>query len=95
VWLSGQTPYLRPAIVRRLREEGRPDFPPSARDAMLLGGTIFSLLEREAGPGAAAALAISRLEDRGARGVLAEAFDRPLAAVERDWRAELDSLSAS
>ena len=95
VWLSGQTPYLRPAIVRRLREEGRPEFPPSARDAMLLGGTIFSLLERAAGPGAAAALATSPLEDRGARGVLAEAFDRPLAAVERDWRAELDSLSAS
>jgi hypothetical protein len=95
VWLSGQTPYLRPAIVRRLKEDARPEFPPSARDAMLLGGTIFSLLEREAGPGAAAALATSPLQDRGARGVLAEAFDRPLAAVERDWRAELDSLSAS
>ena len=54
VWLSGQTPYLRPAIVRRLREEARPEFPPSARDAMLLGGTIFSLLQRQAGPGAAA-----------------------------------------
>ena len=50
VWLSGQTPYLRAAIVRRLREGGRPEFPPSARDAMLLGGTIFSMLEREAGP---------------------------------------------
>jgi hypothetical protein len=95
VWLSGQTPYLRPAIVRRLREEGRPDFPPSARDAMLLGGTIFGMLEREAGPGAAATLATSQLEDRGARGVLAEAFDRHVAGVERDWRAELDSLSAS
>jgi hypothetical protein len=95
VWLSGQTPYLRPAIVRRLREDARPEFPPSPRDAMLLGGTILSLLEREAGPGAAAALATSPLEDHGARGVLAEAFDRPLAAVERDWRAELDSLSAS
>jgi hypothetical protein len=95
VWLSGQTPYLRPAIVRRLREDARPEFPPSARDAMLLGGTIFSLLEREAGPGAAAALATSPLEDRGARGVLAEIFDRPLAAVEREWRAELDALTAS
>jgi hypothetical protein len=62
---------------------------------MLLGGTIFSLLEREAGPGAAAALATSELEGRGERGVLADAFDRSLAAVERDWRAELDSLSAS
>ena len=95
VWLSGQTPYLRAAIVRRLREGGRPEFPPSARDAMLLGGTIFSMLEREAGPGAAAALASSPLEDRGARGVLAEAFERQVASVERDWRAELDSLSAA
>ena len=95
VWLSGQTPYLRAAIVRRLREGGRPEFPPSASDAMLLGGTIFSLLEREAGAGAGAALATSPLDDRGARAVVAEAFGRHLAAVERDWRAELDSLSAS
>ena len=95
VWLSGQTPYLRAAIVRRLREGGPPEFPPSARDAMLLGGTIFSMLEREAGPSAAAALATSPLEDSGARGVLADSFGRPLAGVERDWRAELDSLSAS
>ena len=95
VWLSGQTPYLRAAIVRRLREGGRPEFPPSASDAMLLGGTIFSMLEREGGPRAAAALATSPLEDSGARGVLADAFGRQLASVERDWRAELDSLSAS
>lgn len=95
VWLSGQTPYLRAAIVRRLREGGRPEFPPSARDAMVLGGTIFSMLEREAGPGAAAALATSPLDERGARSVLVEAFDRQLASVERDWRAKLDSLSAA
>jgi hypothetical protein len=95
VWLSGQTPYLRAAIVRRLREGGRPEFPPSARDAMLLGGTIFSMLEREAGPRAAAELTTAPLEHHGARGVLAEAFGRPLVAIERDWRAELDSLSAS
>jgi hypothetical protein len=95
VWLSGQTPYLRPAIVRRLREDARPEFPPSARDAMLLGGTIFSMLEREAGPGAAAELATSPLEESGARGVIAQAFGRQVASVERDWRAELDSLTAS
>jgi hypothetical protein len=95
VWLSGQTPYLRPAIMRRLREGGRPEFPPSARDAMLLGGTIFSMLEREAGPGAAAALAMSPLDEHGARAVLVDVFGRPLASVERDWRAELDSLSAA
>jgi hypothetical protein len=95
VWLSGQTPYLRAAIVRRLREGGRPEFPPSASDAMLLGGTIFGMLEREAGPGAAAALATSPLDDAGPRAVLLDAFGRQLASVERDWRAELDSLSAS
>jgi hypothetical protein len=93
-WLSGQTPHLRAAIVRRLREGRRPDFPPAPGDAMLLGGTIFEMLAREAGATAAARLATSRLE-RGPRSLLVDAFGRPLAAVERDWRAELDSLFAS
>jgi hypothetical protein len=93
-WLAGQVPHLRPAIVRRLREGGRPAFPPDVRDAMLLGGTVFDLLEREHGARAAGALAVSRL-DRGARSVLADAFGRGLAGVERDWRAALDSLTAS
>jgi hypothetical protein len=93
-WLSGQTRHLRAAIVRRLREGGRPEFPPAPADAMLLGGTIFEMLEREAGTRAAAALATSRLE-RGPRSLLVDAFGRELATLERDWRAELDSLSAS
>jgi hypothetical protein len=93
-WLAGQTPHLRPAIVRRLREGGRPAFPPDARDAMLLGGTVFDLLEREAGVRAAAALALRPLE-RGPRSLLVDAFGRQLASVERDWRAALDSLSAA
>jgi hypothetical protein len=93
-WLSGQVPHLRAAIVRRLREGGRPAFPPDARDAMLLGGTLFDLLEREHGARAAAGLALGRL-DRGPRSVLVEAFGRQLASVERDWRASLDSLTAS
>jgi hypothetical protein len=93
-WLAGQVPYLRPAIVRRLREGGRPAFPPDVRDAMLLGGTLFDLLDREHGARAAAALATSTL-DRGARSVLADAFGRGLAGVERDWRGSLESLSAA
>jgi hypothetical protein len=93
-WLSGQTPHLRAAIVRRLREGGRPAFPPDARDAMLLGGTIFDLLERERGPRAAAVLATSDLQ-RGPRSVLTDAFGRQLASLERDWRSSLDSLTAS
>jgi hypothetical protein len=93
-WLAGQSPHLRPAIVRRLREGGRPAFPPDARDAMLLGGTVFELLERERGAAAAARLATSRL-DRGAGSVLVEAFGRQPASVERDWRDSLGSLTAS
>jgi hypothetical protein len=93
-WLSGQTPHLRAAIVRRLREGGPPAFPPDAPDAMLLGGTVFDLLERERGSRAAAALATSELQ-RGPRSVLVDAFGRQLASVERDWRSSLDSLSAA
>jgi hypothetical protein len=77
--------------VRRLREGGRPAFPPDARDAMLLGGTLFDLLERERGPAAAARLATSHL-DRGPRSVLVDAFGRQLVSVERDWRASLEAL---
>ena len=62
---------------------------------MLLGGTIFSMLEREAGPGAAAALATSPLDQHGPRAVIVNAFGRQLVGIERDWRAELDSLTAS
>jgi hypothetical protein len=92
-WLAGQTPHLRAAIVRRLREGGRPEFPPAPRDAMLLGGTVFALLERVEGPMAAALLATSAL-DGGPRALIAEAFGRQTPSVERDWRAQLDSLTA-
>jgi hypothetical protein len=93
-WLSGQAPLLRAAMVRRLREGGRPAFPPEPRDAMLLGGTVFTLLEQEHGARRAAALATSDLE-RGHRSVLVDAFGRQLAGVERDWRDLLDALRAS
>jgi hypothetical protein len=90
-WLSGQAPLLRAAILRRLREGGRPAFPPEPRDAMLLGGTVFGLLEEQEGPRAAAALATSDLE-RGPRSVLVDAFGRQLGGVEADWRELLASL---
>ena len=93
-WLSGQAPLLRAAIVRRLREGGRPAFPPEARDAMLLGGTVFGLLEEQQGTRAAAALATSDLE-RGPRSVLVDAFGRQLTGVESDWRELLAGMSAS
>jgi hypothetical protein len=92
-WLAGQPAHLRPALVRRLREGGRPEFPPSPGDAMLLGGTVFALLERRHGRAAAARLATSPL-DGGPRELLAHAFGRHAASVERDWRADLDALRA-
>ena len=91
--LSGQTRHLRAAIIRRLREGPRPRFPPSARDAQLLGGTLFSLLEEERGADAVAALAEVRVSV-GPRAAIEGAFGRPLARIERDWRDHLDSLTA-
>jgi hypothetical protein len=88
---SGQGRYLRAAIARRLREGGRPAFPPAVRDATLLGGTVYRLLEREAGEAACVALAAPRLDPSGAGHALERAFDRPLTDVERDWRASLDA----
>jgi hypothetical protein len=60
---------------------------------MLLGGTVFALLERLEGPAAAAWLATCPL-DGGPRTLIAEAFGRQAPSVERDWRAELESLTA-
>ena len=93
-WLSGQVGHLRPAIVRRLREGPEPSFPPSARDAFLLGGTVFSLLEEGAGAGACVDLA-TQLEPEGPAASIARAFARPRAEVERDWRDYLDELTAA
>src|SRR5215213_925508 len=93
-WLSGQAELLRPAIVRRLREGGQPAFPPEPRDAMLLGGTVFGMLEQEHGTRAAAALATTDLE-RGPRSVLVDAFGRQLSGVEEDWRELLASMTAA
>ena len=45
-WLSGQTRHLRPAIVRRLREGGRPEFRPTGATRCCSAGPIFTLLER-------------------------------------------------
>jgi hypothetical protein len=91
---SGQSPHLRAAILRRLHEGPRPDFPPSTRDAQLLGGTVFSLVERLEGRGAAVALAESR-DDDGPRRAIEWAFGRRLADVARLWRDYLESLKAS
>lgn len=92
--LAGQTEHLRPAIARRLREGDRPPFPPRARDAVLLGGTVFAQLEEEAGVEACVRLA-ARLPDEGGGAAIRQAFGRPAAEVEADWRLRLDELRAA
>lgn len=92
-WFSGQVPHLRPAVARRLREGGRPSFPPRARDALVLGGTVYGLLHRAMGPEACVTLA-SRLDDRGARAVIERAFELPFLEVEAHWREHLAAFAA-
>jgi hypothetical protein len=86
--LSGQTPHLRGAVARRLREGGSPEFPPSARDAPLLGGTLLEMLEEEHGREAVAHIA-SELDPIGPRRAIEKAFGRHLVEIEATWRERL------
>jgi hypothetical protein len=91
---SGQTKHLRAAIVRRLREGPRPELPPPVRDAQLLGGTVFALLEKEAGAEAAVELSLTP-DSSTPRRALERLFGRSLGEIGRDWRDYLDSLRAA
>ncbi len=94
-WLSAQTEHARPAIGRRLREGGRPRFPPGLRDAALLGGTVIDLLAREEGERAAAMFA-TRLHPQGARAALSKAFGgRAFVHTEGAWRSHLARLASA
>lgn len=90
--LAGQAPYLRGAIARRLGEGPPPSFPPSPRDAPLLGATVLTLLERTRGTAACPALALSRWAS--AETAIEQAFKMPLVAVEHEWRALLRGLAS-
>ncbi len=91
-WFAGQTEHARPAIARRMHEGSQPRFPPSLRDATLLGGTVIDLLAREEGEPAAAAFA-SRLEPQGANVAISRAFGgRTLKRTEQAWRVHLARL---
>jgi hypothetical protein len=72
-WFSGQARHVRPAVARRLHEGSAPSFPPSRRDAALLGGTVFDLLAREEGEAACVRLACGP-HPRGAGQALTDAF---------------------
>jgi hypothetical protein len=84
-YFAGQTALFRPAVNTRMRQGNSPAFPPSARDAIILGGTIFDLLERERGRDACTVL-VSRLRREGAQRAIELAFDGRFREVEREWR---------
>jgi hypothetical protein len=94
-WFGGQTEHARPAIARRLREGGRPSFPPGLRDAPLLGGTVIDLLACEAGERVAARFCC-RLHPQGPRAALTRAFGgRALVHTEGAWRSHLAQLASA
>jgi len=94
-WFAGQIEHARPAIARRLREGGRPAFPPGLRDAALLGGTVIDLLAREEGELTAAQF-VSRIHPHGARAALSKAFGgRSLVHTEGAWRSHLARLASA
>jgi hypothetical protein len=91
-WLSGQAKFLGPAIARYMHEGNRPAFPPTARDAMLLGGSVFGLLERLQGRRACVELA-SGVHRDGATTALETAFGEHRFEVEAAWRRYLTELA--
>jgi hypothetical protein len=93
-WLAGQTRHLRPAVARRLREGRAPSFPPSMRDAALLGGTVLDLVAEQRGGAAAVRLATHGPEPRGARATAAAAVGAPAPEAEAMWRVHLARLAA-
>lgn len=91
-YFARQVGFYRPAVIRRLRESARPSFPPSRRDAVILGGTIFDLLEAERGPEACRTLALNLLPG-GPRPTLEAAFEAPYGEIEDAWRAYLREIN--
>ena len=91
-YFSRQVGLYRAAVIRRLRESSRPAFPPSRRDAVILGGTIFDLLENERGPEACERL-VDGLLPGGAVPTLEDAFDARFRDIEGAWRDHLRSMS--
>src|SRR5262245_16683165 len=90
-YFTGQTTFFRAAVITRLREGDKPAFPPSRRDALILGGTVFDLLDRHAGPDACRVL-VSRLHREGPAGNLELVFEAPMNVIERAWRMHLDEI---
>ena len=91
-YFARQVGLYRAAVIRRLREGSRPAFPPTRRDAVILGGTIFDLLEQEAGPDACREL-VTELGREGPTLQLANAFDARPREIESAWRDYLREIA--
>lgn len=95
-YFSGQTAFARPAIARRLREGPRePSFPPSVRDAALLGGSVFDLLAHEQGVGAAVRLAYTPLHGEPRAALVAAFHADAMIHIEGAWRVHLARMAGS
>jgi hypothetical protein len=88
---AGQSSLFRPAVINRLREGERPSFPPSIRDALVLGGTVFDLLDRNEGREACVVL-VSRLRKDGTEGNLETSFKARFREIEAAWRDHLAEM---
>jgi hypothetical protein len=84
-YFSRQVGLYRGAVLLRLRGNSRVSFPPSRRDAVILGGTIFDLLENERGPEACERL-VDGLLPGGPAVTLEDAFDARFRDIEAAWR---------
>jgi hypothetical protein len=91
-YFARQVGLYRAAVIRRLRESARPSFPPSRRDAVILGGTIFDLLENERGPEACERL-VRELKPGGAVPTIEDAFDARFRDIEDAWRDHLRGMA--
>ncbi len=92
-YYAGQYSSFRPAVLRRLNEGGDPSFPPSARDAMILGGSIFDLLDREVGRHACDLL-VTRLPKSGPVTALETAFGARMRDIEPTWIDHIHELAS-
>jgi hypothetical protein len=68
-----------------------PALSPSRRDAIILGHTVFELLDRYRGP-EACALLVSRLRRDGSASNIELVFDAPINEIEEAWRTQLDDI---
>lgn len=93
-YFAGQVGAFRPAVLRRLNEGPEPKFPPGARDATILGGTIFDMLDAEVGR-AACELVVSRVRKDGPQPALEVAFGVDSETIEAAWREYLAGLPRS